>query len=112
MACATCGFIGPVLHAHRPPPWWSYVVAMTGLGVVALVLATFGSRRTCARCGDFAHLQPTDQEPTPDALALWQNAEAADKREVGRRKALLLVILPAALCLLVAALVWLVRQLA
>lgn len=83
---------------------------MTGLGIVALILATYGTRRTCPRCGEFRDLRSTEEAPYPDAIELWQKAEAADRRELSRRQLLLLTVLPAAFIALVLALIWLIRQ--
>lgn len=73
--CRACGFCGPVLHAHPGLAWQTFFLALTGIGLLplllAMVLQSSGTRRSCAACLDSDAIEAADQLVTAEAQAVW-----------------------------------------
>ncbi|MFZ5832641.1 MAG: hypothetical protein ACOY3P_21345 [Planctomycetota bacterium] len=108
--CVACGYAGPVLTAHHGYKWWmlplGFLLAATGCGfvVLAIILIWMGNRTysACPSCCS-QQLQPWAGEPSPEDLAVWQQAYDADAKAFERNKYILFGVVMA---MLLAALVF------
>ena len=108
--CRQCAYRGPVLYAHDPPPLWLPLLALTGVGLLAVLLRSSASRRACPRCGRHDHLEPMQGDRDPDCAAVWQAAVAANELVVRRTWRRTWLTLAVAVPLAIAGLVLVLRR--
>lgn len=109
--CTHCQYRGAVLYAHDPPPPWLPLLALTGVGLLAVVLRTSATRRACPRCRRHDGLEPLQGDADADSMALLQAALADNDEAVRRSWRRTWLTLAIAAPLLVAALVAVFRHL-
>lgn len=109
--CTHCHYRGAVVYAHDPPPPWLPLLALTGVGLLAVVLRTSATRRSCPRCRRHDGLEPLQGDPDPDSTALLQSALADNDLAVRRTWRRTWLTLAIAAPLLLAAVVAAIRQL-
>jgi hypothetical protein len=105
-----------VLHAHGQLAWQTWLLALTGIGMVPLLLALLlqgsGTRRSCAACRSSDAVEPSVELCPPSARLIWREAVRDDARRHRRTLWMVGACVAAWVAVVMAVLSWTLPRLA